>query len=416
MSAIAPDLRRVVVTGVGVISAIGLGKDAFWSAALAGRCGTAPIEGFDCSRLRARRGCEVRDFDPGRHPEIAEHRIVGRASQFAVAAARMAMDDAGLATPLAAPPRVGVSFGTTGGEIQIMEALCRARARGAPMDRVLCEHFPCYVIPGAVARVFGARGPHQMFPNACAAGNYAIGYGHDLIKAGRADVVIAGGVEAFSEISFLGFCRLNTVAPDWCRPFDKNRRGIILGEGAGVMILESLEHAARRGARAYAEIGGYGVSCDSYHLTSPEPAGRGMRSAMQRALRASACAVEEVDYVSAHGSGTQVNDEVETRAIKDLFGDHARRLRVSALKAMVGHTMGAASAIQAVSCALAVHTGSVPPTINYETPDPACDLDYVPNRAVAAPVTVAINNAFAFGGKNTCLLLRKPAPHRAGAA
>jgi 3-oxoacyl-[acyl-carrier-protein] synthase II len=404
----APPLesRRAVVTGIGVLSAIGIGQEAFWRALVSGTCGITDLEHLD-ARLRVRRGCVVKGFRDQDFPVLERFHVVGRASRFAVAAARLALTDATLAFPFEQPDRVGVSLGTTGGEIQIVESLCRGRVRGEPLDGRQCAQLPCHVIPANVARSAGARGPQFVFPNACAAGNYAIGYGYDLIRSARADVMLAGGVEAFSEMALIGFARLNTVAPDVCRPFDKNRRGIVLGEGAGILVLEELTHALRRGARVYAEIGGYGISCDSYHVTSPDPTGSGMRAAMHRALAAAGCMPADIDYINAHGSGTQVNDEVETRAIKDLFGAHAHQLKVSSTKSMIGHTMGAASAIEAATCALAVHHGVLPPTIHYETPDPECDLDYVPNRSVEAAVEVAMNNAFAFGGKNICLLVRR---------
>jgi 3-oxoacyl-[acyl-carrier-protein] synthase II len=246
-----------------------------------------------------------------------------------------------------------------------------------------------------------------MIPTACAAGNYAIGYAFDWLRAGRADLMLAGGADAFSRITYMGFARLGAIAPERCQPFDRNRKGMVPGEGAAVLVLEPLEAAQRRGAIIYAEILGYGISCDSHHMTAAHPEGDGAIRAMAAALAESGLNREDVDYISAHGTGTPTNDRVESIAARRLFGELADRIPMSSIKSMIGHTMGAASAIEAACCSLALHTGVIPPTINYEERDPECDLDYVPNEARKTDPKVVLNNAYAFGGNNACLCLAR---------
>jgi 3-oxoacyl-[acyl-carrier-protein] synthase II len=246
-----------------------------------------------------------------------------------------------------------------------------------------------------------------MIPTACAAGNYAIGYGFDMIRTGRADVMLSGGADAFSRITYMGFSRLGAIAPERCQPFDRMRKGMVPGEGAAVLVLESLEGARARGATIYAEVLGYGVSCDSHHMTAAHPQGDGAIRAMAAALKESGVSRDDVDYISAHGTGTPTNDRVESLAVRSFFGERASRIPMSSIKSMVGHTMGAASAIEAAACSLAIHTGWAPPTMNYETPDPECDLDYVPNRARKVDPRVVLNNAYAFGGNNASLCLAR---------
>jgi 3-oxoacyl-[acyl-carrier-protein] synthase II len=252
-----------------------------------------------------------------------------------------------------------------------------------------------------------AHGPCMMIPTACAAGNYAIGYGFDLLRTGRADVVVAGGADAFSRITYMGFARLGAIAPERCQPFDKNRKGMVPGEGAAILVLESIDAAIARGATVYAEVLGYGVSCDSHHMTAAHPQGDGAIRAMEGAMREAGVGIEDIDYISAHGTGTPTNDRVETIAARTLFAGRAMSVPMSSIKSMMGHTMGAASAIEASACSLALQTGWIPPTINYETPDPECDLDYVPNQARKTDPRVILNNAYAFGGNNASLCLRR---------
>jgi 3-oxoacyl-[acyl-carrier-protein] synthase II len=263
------------------------------------------------------------------------------------------------------------------------------------------------VIAAHIAREFRFAGVNIMIPTACAAGNYAIAHAFDVLRAGRAGLMLAGGSDSFSRITYTGFAQLGAIAPEVCQPFDRNRKGMIPGEGAGVIVLEPLAAAKRRGARIYAEISGYGLSCDAHHMTAAHPNGEGAVRAMQQALEQSGTGPEEVSYISAHGTGTLTNDRLETLAVKRLFRDAAYRIPISSIKSMLGHTMGAASAIEAAVCALAVFNDRIPPTVNLKNPDPECDLDYVPNCAREHTVRVAMNNAYAFGGNNASLVLRK---------
>ncbi len=402
-------MRRVVVTGIGLVTPIGAGKDRFWEAVTSGRSGIEPVRSFDTSEFPVHLGAEVKDFDPGRYVRRQSPDALGRASQLAVAAASMALEDAGVDLGDYDPRQVGVSMGTTSGEPLFVERYNDVRKAagfdGIPAD--IFPRYPCHVIPSHLAIEFGVRGPAWMIPTACAAGNYAIGYAFDWLRAGRAELMLAGGADAFSRITYMGFARLGAIAPERCQPFDRNRKGMVPGEGAAVLVLEPLEAARRRGATIYAEILGYGISCDSHHMTAAHPEGDGAIRAMAAALSESGLGLEDVDYISAHGTGTPTNDRVESIAARRLFGELADRIPMSSIKSMIGHTMGAASAIEAACCSLALHTGVIPPTINYEERDPECDLDYVPNEARETDPKVVLNNAYAFGGNNACLCLAR---------
>jgi 3-oxoacyl-[acyl-carrier-protein] synthase II len=399
--------QRVVVTGVGMVTPIGTGRDTFWPALLGGTSGVADVTCFDTSRYKVHRGCEVKDFA---FEDIVGEPIpagVGRASLLAIAATKLALSDAELNGN--GQSRVGVSVGTTCGEIQILEHVDEVRLSGGD-ERVPWQslmHHPAGMIPAQIGHWFGFTGPNIIIPTACAAGNYSIGYAYDTIRFGRADVMVAGGTDPFSRVAFTGFARLGSVAPELCQPFAKGRRGIMVGEGAGIVVLEPLERALDRGAPILAEMGGYGLSCDAHHMTAPDPEGDGISRAIAAALKASGVVAEEADYVNAHGTGTPVNDKVETRAIKRVFEKHAYDLSVSSTKSMTGHTMGAASAIEAITCVLALNEGAIPPTMHYHSPDPDCDLDYVPNAARKKDIRIALNNGIAFGGNNSCIVFRK---------
>lgn len=401
--------RRIVITGLGTITPIGSGKEAFWEALLAGKSGVDDVRCFDTSHHRVHKGCEVRDFDFRQYTKNGALEKLGRGSQLAIAATRLALEDSGLEPDAIEPERIGVSVGTTGGEIQILEKinLLRYEQDEDYVDSALFLKHPCNNIPANIAKEFGFKGPNTIIPTACAAGNYAIGYAYDLIKLGRADVMLAGGSDPFSKVAFTGFSRLGAVAPDICQPFDKNRKGMIIGEGAGILVLEPLDKALVRGANIYAEVIGYGLSCDGYHITTPHPGGDGVVSSVKKALKSAGIRPEDVQYINAHGTGTIANDRAETISIKKVFNEHAKRLLVSSIKSMLGHTMGAASAIEAITCALVVSNDVVPPTINYITKDPECDLDYVPNVKREHRVDVALNTAYAFGGNNSCLVVKK---------
>ncbi len=402
-------MRRVVITGIGLLTPIGSGKETFWSALIAGKCGIAPVTSFDTSAFPVHKGAEVKEFEPERFLRRRSPQEMGRGSQLAIAAARMAIEDSGVDLSLLDNWRVGVSMGTTSGEPQIVEQYNDIRkASGlAAIPKDLPPKYPCHVIPSNLAIEFDLRGPCLMIPTACAAGNYAIGYGFDLIRSGRTDLMLAGGADPFSRITYMGFARLGAIAPNRCQPFDKNRQGMVPGEGAAVLVLEPLEAARARGARIYAEVFGYGVSCDSHHMTAAHPQGDGAMRAMAMAMSESGVTVNDIDYISAHGTGTPTNDRVESLAVRRLFGDRADKVPMSSIKSMIGHTMGAASAIEAAACALAVQTGIVPPTINYEEPDPECDLDYVANEARRIHPRVVLNNAYAFGGNNASLCIAR---------
>jgi len=400
--------RRVFVTGLGVMSPVGHGREAFWRSLHGGVWGAAPIQLFDTADLPRDVGCEVKDFRPRDHLSRAEVRRTGRCSALALAAARMAVEDAGLSEPELRGPRTSVILGTTMGEANMLGELEHAWIHRGE-DSVASSMLPRYgstLLPIHIARAFGARGMVQTLPAACAAGNYAIGYAGDQIRAGRADVVICGAAEVIEKLQFAGFCRLGAMAPEKCQPFDQERRGLLIGEGAGILVLESEESVLRRGATPLAELGGYGLACDAHHITRPHPEGAGSAHAMEQAITTSGLDASQVDYVNAHGTGTAANDKVETKVLRDIFGD--RQPMVSSIKSMIGHCMGAASALEAVSCVLSLEHDLVPPTIHYELPDPECDVNLVANQAREAKVNVVLNNALAFGGYDAVVAFAKP--------
>jgi 3-oxoacyl-[acyl-carrier-protein] synthase II len=385
--------RRVVVTGIGAVSSIGVGRGAFWDALMAGRSGVSPISAFDPAGAPVKIGAEVKGWDASAFVGAAELASYGRSSQLAIGAARLALDDGGQP-----PGPCGVYAGTTMGEAGLQDKVIGAWTSTGRLsisgddvrrggDNVLAVN---------VSRALRLKADPLVFPTACAAGNYALGHARDQILRGRVKWALAGGADAFSRVAMAGFGRMLALAPDRCRPFDKNRGGIVIGEGAAMLVLEDFDDARRRGARVYAEFRGHGFSCDARHMTIPHA--DGAEAVMRRALGASGVLPEEVDYVSAHGTGTRMNDMTECEALRRVFG--VKVPPVSSIKSMLGHSMGAASAFEAVACVLAVSEGALPPTINYETPDEACPVDCVPNVSRRADVRVALNNAFAFGGNN----------------
>ncbi len=403
---------RIVVTGIGAVTSVGTGRRAMWDGLLAGRCGTGPVESFDTARYSVHQGGEVRGFDPAPHLVNLSPDDIGRASQLAAAAARLALADAGLEGEAAAaldPGRCGVAMGTTSGEPREVERFDDLYTAGdlGSVGEWFIGRYPCHNIAANVAAEVEFTAAAAMIPTACAAGNYAIAHAADLLAAGRADLMLAGGSDSFSRITYTGFARLGAISPDVCRPFDRNRKGMIPGEGAAVLVLEPYERARARGAAIYAEVAGYGLSCDAHHMTAAHPEGDGAARAMEQALAASGLAADEVRYVSAHGTGTPTNDRLEAAAFRRVFGERASRVPTSSIKSMLGHTMGAASAIEAAACALACSTDRVPPTIHFEEADPECDLDVVPNEAREMVVEVAMNNAYAFGGNNASVIFRK---------
>ena len=403
-------MQKVVVTGIGVVTPIGTGRALFWERLLRGQHGFGEVEAFDTTNYRVHVGAEVRDFDPRAWQSVRNAPEAGRATRFALAAAELALADAGLDPFHLQGRKGGVCMGTTSGEPNFIEAYSDAQKAGTPerVGGLLADRYPCHHMPAAIAAAFGLSGSAPvMVPAACAAGNYAIARAYDTIRLGRTEFMLAGGADAFSRITYTGFARLMAISPDVCRPFNRHRKGMIPGEGSGFLLLESLEHAQKRGARIYAEIAGYGLSCDAHHMTGSHPEGRGAAQAMEMALAASRIRLEDVDYISAHGTGTKSNDRNETIAVKRVFGDQAATTPISSVKSMLGHTMGAASAIEAGVCAMAIADGVIPPTMHLEEPDPECDLDYVPGEARQKPVRVAMNNAYAFGGANASLVLKQ---------
>jgi 3-oxoacyl-[acyl-carrier-protein] synthase II len=396
---------RVVITGLGVVSSIGIGWQEFWASLLAGRSGISPITSFDTTNHFTHNGGEVRNFRAEDFIPAERLPFMNRATQMAVASAKLAWDDAGLTAGDAADHTVGVSHGTTLGAAQAIEDVDSLLIQKQELRKGLLYQMPTHTAPSAIAREFNCHGPNFMFSTACAAGNYAIAYAYDLIRTNRAHIVLAGASDAVSRIEYTGFNQFKAIAPEKCQPFDKNRKGMIPAEGAGIVILESLEAAVRRKAAIYAEIAGYGLSCDAYHMTMATV--EGISACMTRAMREAGIGREDVSYISAHGTGTLANDKNECAAIKEVFGPLARKIPISSIKSMLGHTMGAASALEAVACALIVKYGMIPPTINYETPDPECDIDCVPNEARKQTVNVALNNSYAFGGNNASLVVKK---------
>lgn len=418
--------RRIAITGLGVLSPIGSGYKDFWRELIAGKVGTGAIQAFDTSKFDAHNGGEVRDFEPAKYFQVLAPETCGRTTQLAVAAARMAVDDAGISGAAYAPERTGVCMGTTMGNQSIVEAendRCMDRGPvpmaeragagsdgeegGAEPPPLLVSHFVETYITAAVAQELAVEGPCHVIPTACAAGNYAIGWGADMIRDGLIDTAIVGGADAISRTTFAIFHRLGTIADDVCQPFDRNRTGMLVSEGAGALVLEDYEQALRRGANIYAELLGYGLACDAHHPTTPHPQGAGAQLSMRHALWEAGLDPEAVSYISAHGTGTRANDTSESQAVSKIFGERAEQLPVSSIKSMLGHTMGAASAIEAVACALAIYSGVVPPTVNYRERDPACLQAVVPNQALECSVEVALSNSFAFGGNISTIIMKR---------
>lgn len=397
--------KRVVITGLGVISSIGIGCKEFWDNLLKGKSGISPVTAFDTSNHATHCGGEVKNFKPEEFISKEKLPSLSRASQLALAAAKLAVKDAELSKEYISNMKIGTCVGITSGSIQVIEHIDDKLVKNEELGKDLICQLPVHSTPAAIAAVLNLNGPNFIFSTACAAGNYAVGYGYDLIRLNKADIILAGGSDPFSRISFTGFNQFSAVAPEKCQPFDKNRKGMMVAEGAGILVLEPLENALGRKAHIYAEILGYGLSCDAHHMTSPSI--EGVAECMRKTLYEAHTAIEEIDYISAHGTGTQANDRTECTAIKQVFGDRYRQIPISSIKSMLGHTMGAASALEAITCALAVKNDIIPPTINYEKPDPECDIDCVPNEARRHTVNIALNNSYAFGGNNACLVLKK---------
>jgi 3-oxoacyl-[acyl-carrier-protein] synthase II len=408
--------RRVVVTGIGVLTAVGQSVSEMWENMLAGRSGIDYVTLFDASPYPSRIAAEVKNWDPMRYIPRKDARRMARCSQFAVGMAEQALEDAGLSTEGDLGERVATVIGTGLGGFDIYEkGLVEAARRGvfrvSPMTAVGgLPNMPAFFI----SQRFGAKGPLNTVVTACAAGTQAVGEGVDLIRHGYADIVLAGGVEALiGNTFFAGFSAMKAISTQndppqkASRPFDLNRDGFIIGEGGALLILEELEHALARGAKIYAEVIGHSASADAYHVAAPHPEGEGAQNAMRWALEDASVGIEDVDYINAHGTSTKLNDKTETYAIKKVFGEHAYNLAINSTKSMIGHSFGGAGAIEAAVVSLSVQNDMLHPTINYETPDPECDLDYVPNEARAQTVNVALSNSFGLGGQNACLVIKK---------
>lgn len=400
--------NRVVITGLGVVTSIGIGKDNFWGSLSKGKSGIGNLSAFNTSFSQTNHSGEIHNFDPSAWLDRQEIKKSGRATQFLLTGTYLALDDARILRDGLKNIPTAVCIGTNMGEIQALEQINEIWVNqgdwAVPKELVLL--YAGQSLSSRVSAALRLVGPSFVIPTACAAGNYAIGYGYDLLRLGRAEVIIAGGVDPFSRTAFTGFNRLFSIAKDNCRPFDKNRTGIIVGEGCGVLILETLKSARSRNVEPYAEILGYGLSCDAHNMTTPTV--NGIVSAMSTAITDAGMHKSEIDYICAHGTGTIANDKAESAAIKYFFGhNYYKQIPVSSIKSMLGHTMGAASAIEAVACALSIRNNLIAPTINFETPDPDCDIDCVPNVARKKLLRTVLNNSYAFGGNNSCLVLGK---------
>jgi|SRR5208283_1312895 len=408
--------RRVVVTGLGIISPLGIGLDASWTAAINGIPGIGAITQFDASAFPVRIAAEVKGFDPALYIEAKEIKKMDRFIHFAMAASTMAVEDSRFQINDGNADRVGVVIGSGMGGLHAIEHYHKALL-GKGYKRVSPFFIPMLIInlaSGNVSIKFGAKGPNSAVATACATGSHAIGDAFRIIQRGDADAMIAGGTEAcITPLGVAGFAVMKALSTRndeparASRPFDAGRDGFVVGEGAGIVFLESLESAISRNARIYAEIIGYGMSSDAYHITAPAPQGEGAARCIKAALKDTGITPEQVDYINAHGTSTKYGDELETAAIKKIFGEHAYRLCVSSTKSMTGHLLGAAGGVEAVFSIMSIHVAVVPPTINLENPDPECDLDYVSNRSRQMDVEVAMSNSFGFGGTNACLIFRK---------
>jgi len=411
-----PSQKRVVVTGMGVVASLGHNVNDFWASIVAGKCGIDKVTLFDAKDYSCQIGAEVRGWDPAQHMDPKEVRRNDRYTHFGFCAAKQAIADAKLDMTVEDADRVGVIIGSGIGGMWTIEN----------QHKVLMERGPRKVSPfmipalisnmcgGLVAIELGARGPNFGVVSACSTATHAIGESLRMIRRGEADVMVCGGAEAaITPLAYAGFCSMKAMSTNnenpqkASRPFDLNRDGFIMGEGGAILVIESLEHALARGARIYCELAGYAATCDAYHITSPDPDGKGLAQSMIKAMRDANVEPHQVDYINAHGTSTPYNDKFETIAIKKIFGDHARKVNISSTKSMTGHLLGAAGSIEAVISVKAIETGIVPPTINYETPDPDCDLDYTPNVKREAKIDTVLTDNLGFGGHNATLVFRR---------
>ncbi|MDP8230500.1 MAG: beta-ketoacyl-ACP synthase II [Candidatus Gorgyraea atricola] len=408
--------RRVVVTGLGIISPVGNNKEAFWTSLVNGKGGIGPLTSYDCKDYTSRIAGEVKNFVPAPFIPKKELRRMEKFVQFAVTAAKEAVDDSGLDIPNEDPFRIGVLVGSGIGSLRIIEEQHKVILDRGP-SRITPFLIPMLIVnmaSGHISIMFKVKGPNSCTTTACAAGTHALGSAFKIIQRGDADAMIAGGTEScLTALGVGGFCALKALStrnnePERAsRPFDKERDGFVIAEGSGMVILEEYEHAKKRNAKIYAEVIGFGMSGDGYHMTAPDPTAESPAECMRSALKDAGIKPEDVSYINAHGTSTNLNDKVETLAIKKVFGDYAKKVPISSTKSMTGHLLGAAGGVEFIACCLAIKDGIIPPTINYENPDPDCDLDYVPNKARKAKVDICISNSLGFGGHNATICLKK---------
>jgi 3-oxoacyl-[acyl-carrier-protein] synthase II len=409
-------LKRVVITGLGAITPIGIGKEEFWNSLIQGKSGIGYITRFDTTDYDTKIGAEVKDFDPTDYIDKKEAKRMDRFTQFAVAATKLALEDGNIDLEKENLNKIGVVVGAGIGGMETLETeFNKMRDRGP--NRVSPLFIPMMIsnmAPGQISMTFGLKGSSMAITTACASGTHAIGEAFEMIKAGKMDMVVAGGTEAaITPISVAGFSSMKALStqnenPEKAsRPFDKDRSGFIMGEGAGILILEELSHALARGANIYGEIVGYGSTSDAFHITQPDPDAKGATRAMEMALEEGEADYQEVGYINAHGTSTYFNDKLETLAIKNTFNDYATDINISSTKSMTGHLLGAAGGIEAIATLMAIKEGIIPPTINYENPDEECDLNYTPNKAVKRDVKYALSNSLGFGGHNASVLFKK---------
>ncbi len=412
-------MRRVVITGIGLESPIGSDKVAFWNNIISGKSGISAVESFDVSQYPCRIAGEIKDFDPFLHMDKKEAKRVDRYTQLGVAAALKAWSDSDLDNVNLNKDKVGVLVGSGIGGIQTIEEQLKVLAEKGPrrVSPFLVPALIANMASGYISILLGLRGPNSTVVTACATSTHAVGDAWHIIRRGDAEIMLAGGAEAaISHLAFSGFSAARALStrndqPEKAsRPFDLERDGFVMGEGAGVFVLETLDHALARGADIYGEVVGYGMSGDAYHMTAPDPDGKGAFLSMQNALKSAEVEPNDIDYINAHGTSTEFNDKIETMAIKKLFGEHAYKLAISSTKSMTGHLLGAAGAIELIATLLIMQHQVIHPTINYDNPDPECDLDYVPNQAREGSVSLAISNSFGFGGTNATLVIKKYLP------
>ncbi|MGQ9706596.1 MAG: beta-ketoacyl-ACP synthase II [bacterium] len=409
-------MRRVVITGIGIISPIGSTLEEYFNSLVNGKGAGGIVTHFDPSEFSSKVACEVKDFDPTKYMDAKEAKRMDRFVQFGIAATVMAVNDSGIDLDKYDPFRVGVNIGSGIGGINTLEKEHTILVQSGPrrVSPLLIPMMIANMASGQVAMRYGIKGPNETVVTACATSTHAIGDSFRLIRHNYADVVIVGGAEAaITPIGYAGFCSMkafstrNDDPQRASRPFDAERDGFVIGEGAGTFILEELESAKRRGAKIYAEIVGYGATADAYHITAPDPDGIGASKAMEYAIKDANVSLDEIDYINAHGTSTKLNDAIETKAIKTLFGERAYKIAINSTKSMVGHLLGAAGAVESIAVVLCMKNNVVHPTINYEFRDPECDLDYTPNKPKEMSVNYALSNSFAFGGQNASLLFKK---------